>query len=83
MVEYWTNDREGKYFPDRYIVDVCTDDGEYLTEYFTDMSALFDWLGKIAERPVNSMQDVYSLVEAWKKENTEAFCSINEYQITD
>ena len=27
MVEYWTNDREGKYFPDRYIADVCTDDG--------------------------------------------------------
>lgn len=83
MVEYWTNDREGKYFPDRYIVDVCTDDGEYLTEYFTDMSALFDWLGKIAERPVNSQQEVDVLVEEWEKENKDAFVNIHEYQITD
>lgn len=83
MVEYWTNDREGKYFPDRYIADVCTGDGEYLIEYFTDRSGLFEWLEKIAERPVKSMRDVYALAEAWKKENTDAFCNINEYQITD
>lgn len=83
MVEYWTNDREGKYFPDRYIADVCTDDGDYLTEYFTDMSALFDWLGKIAERPVRSQQEVDAFVEEWKKENVDAFVNIHEYQIKD
>ena len=57
MVEYWTNDHEGKYFPDKYIADVCTDDGEYLTEYFADMSGLFEWLEDLAERPVKSQQE--------------------------
>ena len=57
--------------------------GEYLTEYFTDMSALFDWLGKIAERPVNSQQEVDALVEEWEKEDKDAFVNIHEYQITD
>lgn len=83
MVKYWTNDREGKYFTDRYITDVCTDDGEYLTEYFTDMSSLFDWLEEIAGRPIKSQQEVDALVEEWKKENEDAFVNINEYQITD
>ena len=83
MVEYWTNDREGKYFPDRYIADVCTDDGDYLTEYFTDMSELFEWLEDLAERPVKSQQEVEALVEEWKKENEDAFVNINEYRITD
>ena len=83
MVEYWTNDREGKYFPDRYIADVCTDDGDYLTEYFTDMSELFEWLKDLAERPVKSQQEVEALVEEWKKENEDAFVNINEYRITD
>lgn len=66
MVEYRTNDREGKYFPDKYIADVCTDDGEYLTEYFADMSGLFEWLEDLAERPVKSQQEVEVLVEEWR-----------------
>ena len=83
MVEYRTNDREGKYFPDKYIADVCTDDGEYLTEYFADMSGLFEWLEDLAERPVKSQKEVEVLVEEWKKENKDTFVNINEYRITD
>ena len=83
MVEYRTNDREGKYFPDRYIADICTADGEYFCEYFTDLSSLFGWLEEIAEQPVKSLQEVDALVEEWEKVNEDAFGNIHEYQITD
>lgn len=39
MCEYWTNDDKGKYFPDRYYVDVCTSEEEYYSEYFQDLEA--------------------------------------------
>lgn len=41
MCEYWTNDDEGKYFPDRYYVDVCTSEEEYYSEYFLGLKIHF------------------------------------------
>ena len=82
MCEYWTNDDEGKYFPDRYYVDVCTSEEEYYSEYFQDLESVYDWLEDICEVQVKSRQDVNAIVKQWKEENEDAYCSIHEYQIS-
>lgn len=48
---YETNDSEGKYFTDKYIVDLCTAKGKYFCEYFADRESLFAWLGEVAGKP--------------------------------
>jgi len=81
MCIYETNDGEGKYFCDRYMADLCTAEDEYLCEYFADRESLFEWLGEVADRTVQSEQDVKVLHEEWQKENPDSFCYIHEYMI--
>lgn len=78
---YETNDSEGKYFTDKYMVDLCTDKSEYLCEYFADRKSLFAWLGEVAGKTVQSEQDVKVLSEEWAQENPDSFCCINEYVV--
>jgi len=82
MCEYWTNDDKGKYFPDRYYVDVCTSEEEYYSEYFQDLESVYDWLEDICEVQVKSRQDVNAIVMQWKEKNEDTYCSIHEYQIS-
>ena len=81
MCIYETNDGEGKYFCDRYMADLCTAEDEDLCEYFADRESLFEWLGEVADRTVQSEQDVKVLHEEWQKENPDSFCYIHEYMI--
>lgn len=82
-VFYQTNDSEGTYFPDRYLVDLCTADDKYYFEYFQDTKTLFDWLGEIAGKPIQSMEDAETLGEEWEKENSDAYCYINEFTVVN
>ena len=40
---YCTNDKKGKYFPERYWVDTAQDD-IYQSEYFVTEEAMYNWL---------------------------------------
>lgn len=83
MVSYLTNDRDGKYFSDKYIVDLCTPDGEWLKDYFSDQKGVFECLEEISGQPVKSVQEIDALAEQWQKENEDAFCYIYEFKILD
>lgn len=48
---YETNDSEGKYFTDKYIVDLCTAKGKYFCEYFADRRACLRGLARSQEKP--------------------------------
>lgn len=50
---YQTNDREGKYFSDRYWVDTCID-GQYQSEYFKTEEAAYKWVSEITNGRVSS-----------------------------
>ena len=80
---YETNDSEGKYFTDKYIVDLCTAKGKYFCEYFADRESLFAWLGEVAGKTVRSEQAAKALFEEWAQENPDSCCSINEYVVVD
>ncbi len=83
MGDYYTNDIEGRYYPDRYIIDLSTDEGEWLTEYFEDLQSLYEWLEEIAGVPVHSEQDVQALKQKWEEINPNAYISINEFKVVE
>lgn len=81
LASYWTNDREGKYFPDRYVVDLFTPAGEWFRGYLTTQAELFEWFEKVSGRHVESQQDIHTVVEQWQQENNKVYCHIYEYEI--
>lgn len=83
MAEYWTNDREGKYFPDKYIVHLYMPNRKWFNEHFTNQTELLKWFEEIAGQSIKSQQEIYAVVEEWQHENNDAFCNIYEYEIDD
>ena len=79
---YCTNDREGKYFPERYWVDTAQDD-IYQSEYFITEEAMWKWLSE--KYGVKSMEEV----EAWNQDyedsatEDENFICIQKFEIVD
>lgn len=79
MCEYWTNDDKGKYFPDRYYVDVCTSEEEYYSEYFQDLEAyMTGWriFVKYKSNPVRMSMRLSSNGKKKMKTHTALFTNI-------
>ena len=82
MEIYCTNDKEGKYFPERYWVDTAQDD-IYDSEYFITEEAMYKWLNK--KYGVKSKEEV----EAWDADyeatgdDCENFIYIHEFEVID
>lgn len=79
---YCTNDKEGKYFPERYWVDTAQDD-IYNSEYFSTEKAMYKWLNE--KYGVKSEEEV----EAWNADyeatgdECENFISIHKFEVID
>lgn len=82
-VLYETNDSEGKYFPEKYRVEVFTLEDKFMAEYFTGLPAVFEWLGKIFGQTVKSEEQVNELVAQWQEESKYAYCYIDKFKIVD
>ena len=54
---YGTNDAEGKYFPERVLIDTCID-GDYEMDYFINDESVFNHLSKITNGKVKNQEDV-------------------------
>ena len=83
MGDYYTNDIEGRYYPERYIIDLSTDKGEWHTEYFDDLQSLYEWLEDIAGVPIRSEQDIQVLKQKWEEIDPDAFININEFEVVE
>ena len=79
---YYTNDREGKYFSDRYWVDTAQDD-IYQSEYFKTEEDMYEWLNE--KYGVKSEEEV----EAWNADyedsgtDDENFIYIHKFEVGD
>lgn len=79
---YYTNDKEGKYFPERYWVDTAQDD-IYNSEYFNDEESMWKWLNE--KYGVKSKEEV----ETWNQnyeatgDDCENFIYIHEFEIDE
>ena len=81
---YCTNDKEGKYFPERYWVDTAQDD-IYRSEYFQTEEAVYKWLSKITNGRVKSKEDVEKFNSDYEDSDTddENFIYIHEFEIVE
>ena len=81
---YATNDKEGKYFPDRYYVDTCID-GNYQSEYFQFESSVYKWLHDITDGRVNSEEGVEKFNSDYEDSDAddENFIYIHKFAIVD
>lgn len=81
---YCTNDKEGKYFPERYWVDTAQDD-IYQSEYFKTEEAMYKWLSEITNGRVKSKEDVEAFNSDYEDSCTEDenFIHIHEFEVVD
>lgn len=77
---YTTNDADGQFFFDRYLVDIHAPDGECYHEYFETLADAYEWIGDAFGYPVKSKDDVKSLHRQWDKE-CGGYCYVHEFVI--
>jgi hypothetical protein len=78
---YCTNDKEGKYFPERYYVDICIDD-KYNSEYFETEEQVYDWLSRLTNGAINNEKDAMQFNERHKENHTDDENWIHIYKYT-
>ena len=81
---YATNDKEGKYFKDRFFVDTCID-GNYQSEYFTYESSVYKWLHDITNGRVNSREEAEKFNADYEDSDAgdENYISIHEFSVIE
>jgi len=79
---YCTNDKEGKYFPERYWVDTCID-AIYNSEYFRTEGDAYKWLDKITYGRVKCKKDVEEFNADYEKacEDDENFIYVHKFEV--
>lgn len=79
---YCTNDKEGKYFPERYWVDTAIDD-IYNSEYFKTEEDVYKWLDKLTHGRVKSKEDVKEFNSDYEDSGAEDenFIYIHEFEV--
>lgn len=77
---YCTNDKEGKYFPERVYVDVCYN-GDYYSEYFLDEESALKWLSKITKNKICTKEDIEKFNEDMK--DSDDFIYVHYYAVED
>lgn len=83
MEVYETNDEFGTYFSDRFFLDACSPEEEYLSEYFETQEDAFAWLEEKCGESIKSAEDVKALNERWQSKSEDAFCYLHEFQIVN
>ena len=76
---YCTNDKEGKYFPDRFYADTCIN-GIYQSEYFTTEEEMYKWLSENTNGKIKSLEDAENFNES-PDTPKEDFISIHEFEV--
>ncbi|EOA56476.1 hypothetical protein HMPREF1214_03297 [Bacteroides sp. HPS0048] len=71
---YATNDSEGKYFPERFIVD----QSEEGTEYFENETDLFAHIASVTGKSIKDQEEMKTAIELYNSKNEENDIYINE-----
>ena len=81
---YATNDKEGKYFPERYYVELSLDD-QIEMEYFKTEEDMFQWLFKKTDGRVKNWQNVDDFNSDYEDEalDDENYIIIHQFDVCD
>lgn len=77
---YATNDKDGKYFKDRFYVDTCIK-GNYQSEYFQYKSDVFKWLYELTNGEINTEEKVDEFNENVDESNSDDYIYIHEFLV--
>lgn len=77
---YATNDKEGKYFKDRYYIDTCIK-GDYQSDYFTKEQDALAWIAKITGRPFASFEEVEDYSNDLAEECLDDFINVHIFNV--
>lgn len=77
-----TNDKDGKYFFDKFYADICID-GEYDSEYFIDEASLLKWLSDKTDSRVKTQEDIDEFNADYEDEalDDENYIHVYEYEV--
>lgn len=76
---YETNDADGKYYHDKYKVELCTPAGEYMSEYFGDIESAVSWVAEQSGEDVKTAEEAYMLNGRWDEQD--GYCVIHRFDI--
>lgn len=76
-----TNDKDGKYFPQRFYVDTCIA-GDYNSDYFKEKKDVYRWLSKITKGTIKTQEDV-NVFNSEREEDYDNFIYIHEFKVID
>ncbi len=80
---YSTNDVDGKYFPERYHIDLCDLEVNYDSEYFTTADAVLDYINENYHpaTPLKTLEDIDKLDNEWRENSDDAFINYHIVQV--
>ena len=64
---YCTNDKEGKYFPERYYVELCQDD-QIDCEYFKTEESMYKWLSEKTGSRIHNIETAEQFNQDYEEE---------------
>ena len=79
---YATNDKEGKYFPERYYVDICAGDC-YDSDYFTTEENVWDYLSRVSDGKITTQEDVDAFNQKAEEECSDEYIKIHKFTIVE
>lgn len=80
---YETNDEYGVYFEDKFLLDACTPEEEYIHEYFKGRQEALKWLENMVGKPIRSVADIEDIDRQWNVECEDAYCYLYEFKIVN
>jgi hypothetical protein len=75
---YATNDFEGKYFPERFIVEQS---GEG-TEYFENETDMFSYIASVTGKTITDREDMDTAIEMFNSEHEDDMIYVNEVEVS-
>lgn len=75
---FWTNDRTGLYFPDRWVTS-WSDGTEIETHYHTTKEEAFQYISEMAGKQVKSKKDIKRIHKSLLKKD--GFCRLYEVEV--
>ena len=81
---YATNDKDGKYFPERFYAELCQDD-QIDFEYFKTEEAMYKWLSEKTDGRVHNEETVEQFNSDYEDEalDDENYIIIHQYAVMD
>ncbi|ROS87174.1 hypothetical protein [uncultured Duncaniella sp.] len=73
------NEEKG-WFLDKFYVNACTPDGEYINEYFTDIDEAYRYIERISDTNIITAHQVEALNLTWNEENEDAYIYLHEFK---